>query len=118
MPQAILASDLYNGISGTDPGVGGCLPEGKSLCYQVTEQYVNWKAGPTSWLYLYFQEPEVRKFSREQLPSRDSYTPVEMLERPASVRASSMPRLAENPQVNTATQHNHSILNRNCFCTN
>ncbi|KAE8610451.1 hypothetical protein XENTR_v10012129 [Xenopus tropicalis] len=44
-------------------------------------------------------EPEVREFRREQLPNRGSYIPVEMLERPASVRASSMPRLAENPQV-------------------
>ncbi|XP_041417446.1 voltage-dependent R-type calcium channel subunit alpha-1E isoform X1 [Xenopus laevis] len=44
-------------------------------------------------------EPEVREFRREQLPNQDSYIPVEMLERPASVRASSMPRLAENPQV-------------------
>ncbi|KAM4722199.1 voltage-dependent R-type calcium channel subunit alpha-1E [Rhinophrynus dorsalis] len=44
-------------------------------------------------------EPEVREFSREQLPSRGSYIPVEMLERPASVRASSMPRLAVHPQV-------------------
>ncbi|XP_063795854.1 voltage-dependent R-type calcium channel subunit alpha-1E isoform X3 [Pseudophryne corroboree] len=44
-------------------------------------------------------EPEVREFSREQLPNRGSYIPVEMLERPASARASSMPRLADHPQV-------------------
>ncbi|KAG8436806.1 hypothetical protein GDO86_007768 [Hymenochirus boettgeri] len=44
-------------------------------------------------------EPEVREFRREQLPNRGSYIPLEMLERPASVRASSMPRLAEHPQV-------------------
>ncbi|XP_053549925.1 voltage-dependent R-type calcium channel subunit alpha-1E [Bombina bombina] len=44
-------------------------------------------------------EPEVREFSREQLPNRGSYIPVEMLERPASARASSMPRLAVHPQV-------------------
>ncbi|XP_063284375.1 voltage-dependent R-type calcium channel subunit alpha-1E isoform X7 [Pelobates fuscus] len=44
-------------------------------------------------------EPEVREFSREQLPDRGSYIPGEMLERPASVRASSMPRLAVHPQV-------------------
>ncbi|KAM4640937.1 voltage-dependent R-type calcium channel subunit alpha-1E [Discoglossus pictus] len=44
-------------------------------------------------------EPEVREFRGEQLPNRGSYIPVEMLERPASVRASSMPRLAVHPQV-------------------
>ncbi|XP_073449447.1 voltage-dependent R-type calcium channel subunit alpha-1E isoform X4 [Aquarana catesbeiana] len=44
-------------------------------------------------------EPEVREYSREQLPNQGSYIPGEMLERPASVRASSMPRLAEDPQV-------------------
>ncbi|KAM9325782.1 voltage-dependent R-type calcium channel subunit alpha-1E [Gastrophryne carolinensis] len=44
-------------------------------------------------------EPEVREYSREQLPNQSSFMPMEMLERPASVRASSMPRLAENPQV-------------------
>ncbi|XP_040216179.1 voltage-dependent R-type calcium channel subunit alpha-1E isoform X1 [Rana temporaria] len=44
-------------------------------------------------------EPEVREYSREQLPNQVSYIPGEVLERPASVRASSMPRLAEDPQV-------------------
>ncbi|XP_072275897.1 voltage-dependent R-type calcium channel subunit alpha-1E isoform X2 [Pyxicephalus adspersus] len=44
-------------------------------------------------------EPEVREYSREQLPTQGSYILEDMLERPASVRASSMPRLAENPQV-------------------
>ncbi|XP_077309233.1 voltage-dependent R-type calcium channel subunit alpha-1E isoform X1 [Lithobates pipiens] len=44
-------------------------------------------------------EPEVREYSREQLPNQGSYIAGEMLERPASVRASSMPRLAEDPQV-------------------
>ncbi|XP_069497534.1 voltage-dependent R-type calcium channel subunit alpha-1E isoform X1 [Ambystoma mexicanum] len=46
-------------------------------------------------------EPEVREFHRMQPSNCGNYLPVDTLERTASLRASSMPRLAVDPQVLT-----------------
>ncbi|XP_030062440.1 voltage-dependent R-type calcium channel subunit alpha-1E [Microcaecilia unicolor] len=46
-------------------------------------------------------EPEVREFKRSQASNCGNCLPVDMLERTASMRASSMPRLAMDPQVLT-----------------